>query len=302
MKDSFNYAYYLVAFIDVLGQKEAFNGIKDIPNTEEGKKKLIKAHSETVLFVEDLREWFDDYFNAYTEDKESIYQVPSDKKALFDEMRKSVLKHTRFSDCIQAFVPLQSGKYHSPCINGVFGVLGACGGMFLLSLARRKSLRIGIDIGIATELTTNEVYGPGFFNAYTLESKIAQYPRIVIGGTLINYLMNLSHKNPQFPDQIREDIEHCKVIADNCLTMVVRDLDGFNMLDYLGKNFVDNFTRHIPEDQKEDSSKVFEMAFRFVEDEFKRLRNSRDQKLSTRYFMLYNYFKTKFPQIDVKEE
>jgi len=294
MKESFNYSYYLVAFIDVLGQKEAFKDIKDLPTTEEEKKRLMEAHSETALFIDDLRGWFDDFFVAYTEDKESPYSVPEDKKELFDEMRKSVLSHTRFSDCIQAYVPLQSKKYHSPCINGIYGVLSACGGMFLLSLARKKPLRIGIDIGIATELGDNEVYGPGFFSAYELESKIAQYPRIVIGDTLINYLMNLSHKKSQLPDQIKEDLEICKVMADNCLKMFIRDLDGFTVLDYLGKNFIDNFTEYTPEDQEEDSTKVLSMAFNFVEDEFKKQRHTRNRKLAPRYFMLYNYFRSRF--------
>ncbi|GAI75537.1 unnamed protein product, partial [marine sediment metagenome] len=107
---------------------------------EEEKQKLIQAHSQTVLYIGELRGWFDDYFKAYTEERESQVKVPEAKKEQFDEMRKSILKHTRFSDCIQAFVPLQSEKYHSPCINGVFGVIGACGGMLLPSLASFRFL------------------------------------------------------------------------------------------------------------------------------------------------------------------
>lgn len=293
MKENFNYCYYLVAFIDVLGQKEAFHGINDLPQTEEEKQRLIKAHSETVLFIEELRGWFDDYFKAYTDQKESQFKVPEAKKEQFDEMRKVVLKHTRFSDCIQAFVPLQSEKYHSPIMNGVFGILGACGGMLLLSFARKKSFRAGIDIGIATELEPNEVYGPGFFNAYALESKIAQYPRIVIGDQLINYLMNLSKKNMQIPGQTAEDIELCKIVADSCLKMLVRDLDGFYILDYLGFQFADNFLKHLSDEEKKKTSTALDLAFDFVENEYKRLRDARDQKLASRYFMLYNYFKSK---------
>lgn len=296
MKNDFNYCYYLVAFIDVLGQREAFEGINDLPKNEEEKQKLIKAHSETAIFIEELRGWFDDYFNAYTEERESQFKVPEGKKEQFDAMRKSILKHTRFSDCIQAFVPLQSETYHSPCINGVFGVLGACGGMLLLSLAKKKPFRAGVDIGIATELTTNEVYGPGFFNAYALESKIAQYPRIVIGDNLINYLMNLSHEVQQLPNQTIEDIKLCKVMADNCLKMIVRDLDGYYILDYLGGYFFDSFTKHLPANEKGSNLRIFKLAFDFIEGEYKKQRNARDKKLAARYFMLYNYFKAKLPK------
>ncbi|MCK4809778.1 MAG: hypothetical protein KAS99_02430 [Candidatus Omnitrophica bacterium] len=293
MKKDFNYCYYLVAFIDVLGQKEAFQGINDLPKNEDEKEKLIQAHSHTALFVEELRGWFDDYFNAYTEVKESEFKVPEGKKEQFDEMRKSILKHTRFSDCLQFFVPLESKKYHSPCANGVFGILGACGGMLLLSLARNKPFRAGIDLGIATELSSGEVYGPGFFNAYTLESKIAQYPRIVIGDHLINYLVNLSHKNPQLPNQTKEDIGVCKIIADSCLKMIVQDLDGCYILDYLGNKFLENFTKHLSDEEKDSTSKVFKLAFDFVESEYKKRKENRDRKLASRYFMLYTYFKSK---------
>ncbi|MBU4258823.1 MAG: hypothetical protein KKC39_05965 [Candidatus Omnitrophica bacterium] len=293
MKKDFNYWYYLVAFIDILGQKEAFQGINDLPKNEDEKEKLIRAHSHTALFVEELRGGFDDYFNAYTEIKESEFKVPEEKKEQFDEMRKSILKHARFSDCLQFFVPLENKKYHSPCANGVFGILGACGGMLLWSLARGKPFRAGIDVGIATELSSGEVYGPGFFNAYTLESKIAQYPRIVIGNHLINYLVNLSHKNPQLPNQTKEDVELCNIIADSCLKMIGQDLDGQYILDYLGDKFFEIFTKHLSNEEKGLNSKVFKLAFDFVESEYNKQKENRDQKLAFRYFMLYSYFKSK---------
>jgi len=293
MKNDFNYCYYLVAFIDVLGQKEAFQGINDLPKTKEEEQKLIEAHSQTALFIEELSGWFDDYFNAYKDDKESHIEVSAEKKEQFDEMRKVVLKHTRFSDCIQAFVPLQSEKYHSPRMNGIFGILGACGGMLLLSLARKKPFRAGIDIGIATELSTGEAYGPGFFNAYALESRIAQYPRIVIGDSLINYLVNLSNKIQQLPSQTIEDIKLCKSMADSCLKMLVKDLYGHYILDYLGYKFQDNFTKNLPNDQKESTLTAFKLAADFIEGEYKKRKEKRDIKLATRYFMLHNYFNSR---------
>jgi len=294
MKKDFDYAYYLVAFVDVLGQKEAFQGITDLPKNDEAQKKLIKAHSSTVLFVEELREWFDDFFSSYTEIKDSEFKVPEEKKEQFDEMRKSILNHARFSDCLQFSVPLVSDKkYYSPCVNGIFGILGACGGMLILSLAKKKPFRAGIDVGIATELSSGEVYGPGFFNAYTLESKIAQHPRIVIGDTLINFLLNLSHKNSQIPNQTKEDVELCKMLADNCLQMIIKDLDGHFILDYLGQNFRDNFTKNLAADGQEANEKAFKLAFDFIEKEYEKLNKDRNEKLSSRYFMLYNYFKSR---------
>jgi hypothetical protein len=89
MKLDYNYCYHLVAFIDVLGQKEAFQGIDVIPahDDESTKKKLIKAHEETAYFIEIFREAFEDIFNTYVEDSESKVLVPGFKKAKFEKIR-----------------------------------------------------------------------------------------------------------------------------------------------------------------------------------------------------------------------
>ena len=108
------YCVYLVAFIDVLGQKDAFQDLYSLNFDDDFEKKLKEAHSQTVLFIKDFRKGFEGFFNAYTEERESKAKVPESKKEQFDEMRKSILKHQRFSDCIQAFVPFQSDKYLYP--------------------------------------------------------------------------------------------------------------------------------------------------------------------------------------------
>src|SRR3989338_1132044 len=131
VRSDINYSYYAVAFIDVLGQRESFEGINDFPQPEAPDpdfiKRLAKAHSQTVLVVEKIREGFQDFFDSYTNKEESKEKVPSDKKEQFEEMRKCNLKHQRFSDCILAFASLETKKYHSPALNGVYGILSACG-------------------------------------------------------------------------------------------------------------------------------------------------------------------------------
>ena len=59
MKKDHNYGNYLVAFIDILGQKEAFQGINSVPaeGEEDLKEKLSEAHEQTVHFVEVFREY-----------------------------------------------------------------------------------------------------------------------------------------------------------------------------------------------------------------------------------------------------
>jgi hypothetical protein len=296
MTNDINYCYYAVAFIDVLGQKEAFEGINNLEGIEnpESKRRLIKAHQETVLFVEKLREGFESFFKAYTKQSgQSKDKVPDSKKEQYVEMCKCLLKHQRFSDCIQAYTPLQTKKYHSTAMNGVYGILAACGGMFLLALTCNKVFRAGVDVGIGTEMSNGEIYGPALFKAYELESKIAQYPRIVIGDMLMNYLANLSKGNPQLPNQTKEDIGLCKTLADRCLKMIVPDaMDGRPILDYLGSEFR-KFEEQLPEDSRISYADISRKAFLFVRAECERWEQKKDEKLAVRYRQLYSYFQTK---------
>lgn len=290
-----SYRNYLVAFIDILGQKEAFQGLDEYSEQSKSDfaKRLAKAHSETVEFVEQFRGNFESFFNAYMEEGESRLTVPEDKKEQFDAMRKVVLKHQRFSDCIQVFVPLEGTKYHANAINGVFGLLVACGSMLLLSLVQRKAIRAGLEVGLGTELNNGEVYGPALFKAYHLETEIAQYPRIILGNELINYLMNLSNKNPQIPDQTMEDIELCSVLASSCLKMVIQDTDGQPVLDYLGEEFQRNIRASERTTEKPSFDEMSSHAYNFVETEFQRWRKLKNGKLAIRYHLLRSYFRAR---------
>lgn len=220
MTNNINYYYYLVAFVDILGQKEVFRDLEK-QSLEDNHPKLIEAHKQTARFVETLRNDFQVFFNAYTAEKEPSVKVAPEKMEQFKAMLKSNLKHQRFSDCIQAYVCLHTDKYHSNAINDVFRTLLACGDILLLSLARKKAFRAGVEVGLGTELDNGEIYGPVLYKAYELESKVAEYPRIVIGQKLINYLTNLANKHPQLHVQTKEDVELCKSMATNCLKMVV---------------------------------------------------------------------------------
>ena len=140
-----------------------------------------------------------------------------------------------------------------------------------------------------------DVYG---FITYSLESKIAQYPRIVIGKELLNYLRNLSEKIQQIPDQDqdKEDIELCKRIADKCLKMVIKDLDGNQILDYLGDEFRKIFDKFPQDDREVSYEEILKKAFDFVKAEYKKRKELGDSKLASRYSQLYNYFKERSPK------
>ena len=59
--------------------------------------------------------------------------------------------------------------------------------------------------------------------------------RVALGDDLMEYLKSLSQRQQQCNEQDEEDIEVCKRMADVCMNMIVSDLDGRMILDYLGK-------------------------------------------------------------------
>ena len=291
-----NYDNYIVGFLDVLGQKEAFisdgkylGDIEDDSelNIEELTEKLAKAHAKTVRTIEILRDGFKSYYDSYTSESDIKVSIPDEKVELFKEMRKTEINQQVFSDCIVSYCKLKpKGEYYSQVVNSVYEILSAFGAMFLLSLAREKPFRAGIDLGLATPFLDEGIYGPAFFKAYELESKIAQYPRIVIGEDIINFLMNLLHKNPQLDDQIEYDLLWCQGISRKCLDMIVKDVDGVWILDYCGDDFLKGISEHSPDSSLED---VINKAYKFVHSEWKNYKDSGDRKLAHRYFLLRTY-------------
>jgi hypothetical protein len=292
MKDGVNFCYYAVASIDVLGMTEACKGLEELPTDEESKARFIEAFKQSAHWIDTFRDCFTELFNAFVEDKESTAKVPEEKKGKFDELRKTILRYRFFSDTIYAFVPLETTGFHANVINGIYGILGACGGMLLGSIAEGKPFRAGIDIAVGTELKYGDLFGPAVIRAYELEQKIAGYPRIVIGDTLLDYLGHLVRKDDPTIGLDEDDKEVCKIMADCCLRMIGIDVDGHRIVDYLGEEFRSKLYKSPEKGGGISFDEIFKIARIFVESEYKRKWIAKD-KLATRYFLLNRYFKSK---------
>lgn len=144
------------------------------------------------------------------------------------------------------------------------------------------------------------MYGSVSYQVYHLESKIAKYPRIVIGDELCSYLFSLSKGIKQFPEQKEEDIKLCKSLAEACLKMVIKDIDGQPILDYLGDSFKKNLNNS-PLEGKMTYDETVNKAFQFVEEEYLKRKNTKDNKLALRYYLLYNYFKARIQKSTFKD-
>ena len=102
----------------------------------------------------------------------------------------------------------------------------------------------------------------------------------------IKYLNDLTEGKAQIKDQKQEDITMCQNIAKTSLKFLKLDFDGYYILDYLGKEFIEPMKQTLDT----EFSKIFVSAFNFVESEYRRFVREGDNKLTHRYYFLYQYF------------
>ena len=129
-----------------------------------------------------------------------------------------------------------------------------------------------------------DVYGEVLVDVYNLESKVAEWPRIVVGERLFNKLHD-AEKEPF------ENFEWAIGIAEECRSMLTRDKDGTIMIDVLGA-WMDG---HRSSRRTLTRNKVRD-AHRHVRDELRKHENACDKKLIPRYRTLVAYFDQHVPK------
>jgi hypothetical protein len=177
MKNSnYTLGYHLVAFLDVLGQREGFRGLRLPKNaTEEAQVKEVLG--KTAGFVVSLRELFQTQFEVFEAGAASM------RAHTKEPLRPNFVG---FSDSFVTSVRLRNDSGDLRRFVIVFSALSSTAVVMLTSLASKHPLRGGIDGGLATEIGPGEIYGTALERAYLLECKVASYPRIVIGDELLH--------------------------------------------------------------------------------------------------------------------
>ena len=154
----------------------------------------------------------------------------------------------------------------------LYEIMMSSGALCLLQLAQGKPIRGGIDVGTGIE-ADGHLFGAAVVKAYRLESKTAQYARVAVGDTLVEYLDVASQSSGS---DIRAEFE--RSIARQLRAIVAKDDDGSWMLDYLGPASKEIFGGTLPTD-------MVKMAEEFIEVSRNRWRQE-DSKL----FDLARYF------------
>lgn len=274
-EENYTLGWHLVAFLDVLGQREKFRQLR-LPKTPEEYLAVQEVLRGTAGFVSNLRAVFQNQFEAF---EAGLVNSQLGVEKLFHP------NFLGFSDSFIASVPLRNKDEHLAPNIRMFSTLSAACIVMLTSLASKHALRGGIDVGLATELSQGEIYGSALERAYLLESREADYPRVLIGDELWRYLSlglteteKLTTPAAVFLGKlIRREME-----------LTTLDADGRRILDYLGPGIANIST-------PSQANTLVKPAYQFVLDQQDHWLSKGNTRLSGRYAILRQYFESRLP-------
>ena len=279
MSKTFPFQYYALAFLDLLEQGDALRKLHRIPTTAQQEQEFKEAAKESVGKVLTLRKYFEGFFFGLKRDKLDLTNWPAEWHEPFRALERTRCTMWGMSDFVVIAVPLSDNDKHCKDINGVLDTILSISQSAVLALAEGIVFRGGLDVGLAVPIeATNEVYGPALANAYQLESEVADYPRVVVGGDLLEYLETVANQ-----DAKTKSGEMAKQVAAFCRSMIVPDTDGQQMLDFLGTAVWTAMGVPFPRE-------LVTMGCDFVQGEYKRFQEAGDEKLASRYLRLLQYY------------
>jgi hypothetical protein len=272
--------YYVAVFIDVLGQGEKLSGIKHLPQDDEEKEAFMKLIQETVGAVQTLHKRFDDFFNGFQKISPDIEQwlasTSEDMRATFLKSRELNLKYLNFSDTVVVYFTLDKLNTPAP-MRVIHSALSACASTFLVMMSSGIPLRGAINIGVGTDIETSGLYGPIIQNLHYLESKVAKYPRIVVGDELMEMISVF--ENDTSDENVFKKIDNVSIKLIKELIKI--DADGKSIVHYLSKTISDTLG-----DKRNNLFKDYE---KFVNEQY--MVHCSDEKLGKRYRQLKKYMR-----------
>jgi len=294
--------WYCVAFVDILGQSQLLEQFAEIPfdDDSEEKKEFLALCSQTYGRIITLTDDIQQQFSILTDPQNITTGVPDKYHDLWRELTSFEIRVERYSDGFAVYVPLAADRplLHIYAVSLIISTMASTA---LLSLARGYSIRGGIDVGHGCIMPDGNLYGPGVYSAYKLESQVAQYPRIVIGNHAINYVNVCESMKAEEIGKTHgiEDPELYAALANRAArhsrNHFCKDHDGYPILDYLDTEFLSTFGDLAYMDR------ILESAYAFVIDQSNLFKNTRNTKLALRYAVLREYFEARQPKLRKKE-
>jgi len=270
---------YIVAYCDVLGQREKLDLLKKSDGNQDASESQ-RLYEETYCAVLDLRT------RVRAALQSSLHDAAQNTPNFRDHQTTRTPCHISFfSDCVAIALRYSDNNGRAPILD-VWHLLTSLSIAMIRCIRRHTPLRGAIEVGRAFEWPDGGVYGPIMGDVYELESQVARYPRMIVGP-------ELSLRIRDWAERVRQKDGYYlanKNWVKNCNEMVCGDRDGMSILDYLGSN-----SRYrcgsLP--GIEDAVRI---GLEFVNGECERLRDKRDSKKMSMYFLLRDYYSGRWAQ------
>lgn len=279
---SISYGPHVLALIDFLGQSSRLTDWDYPPDNDEQKLANRNAIEETVGFILRARERFDYVFRQVCDRARPTQQSLKKKYAkaahVQERFETTRLETSHFSDTLVFYAKLINN--HSVLqVEQLCGMIFGAGALLLEFMALGKPFRGAIEIGNLANFPTGEPYGPCLATAHHLESKVASYPRVVVGPEAVKYLRSwIEEPDPDPPGPQYAEI------AKSFFRAVSQDQDGHYFVDYLGERF-----NELSPDL-ENRMQIQRQAMKFIGRELDRFKRADNTCLIQRYEVLRKYF------------
>lgn len=276
-----NYGLYLVAFIDLLGQRNEVDKLRPLSmkNDQERIRNIVEKNVKTIL---DFRNDFEATFRAIFHDDDAFREdfalglEGSQRDEFLALTEPPPLRQVGFSDCIVMAIPMYRRNFREiQNVKALHAALYGLAHVSLVSLSDGVPVRAGIQVQYAVELSSNEVYGEALVDAYVLESSVAEYPRTVIGRSLIDYLDQVERlPESEYAERERDLVAECRKL------IIKAPDDGLPMLHILENGALEG-----------NRSKAV-TSYYWVQRRQREFQDAGNDKLAGRYHRLLLYFDT----------
>jgi hypothetical protein len=265
----------------VLGQRIALHGQGLLPGYQSDEDRVrfdqtLRASIGSILALQrDAAQIID--ASEPRIDSDLRARLTNEKQAIWDASFRAPIQTQRWSDGLMLFTPIADELVRCPP-TAIFRLFALAGMLCFLGLARRQPLRGAIELSWAAELNPGELHGAAVARAYELESAVADYPRIVVGPLLVDYL-SIQSRRPETHDFAGIN----RALATRCLGMLAEDADGHWRINFLGDDFRSAVT-------DSNHALLYDKALVYISGQLSEHRKTKNTRLAFRYVRLQHYF------------
>lgn len=229
MGKTINVGYYFVAFIDIVGQRDRLKQWVKLPSNEGENENVARILRDTSEYVRELRVKFDEYFEAIAASTSLLDHLTPGQRAWAEQRKKMTLWRRGFTDSYFMTIPCGYESSWGAHSLAIYICLFSICGLFIWALAKKRPFRGAAEVGLGTEISEQEVYGPVNVRVSELETD-AGYPRIVVGNGLLNHLDDLD-------ERCLDNLEgkHTKHCIQDCRSLITIDHTDTPILDPMGE-------------------------------------------------------------------